>query len=227
MNLVKLVCVHTLIIASFNVFPGAIFGFDDRQTILAASPWSDLARSTAVAVLQSKIVRQSDNTFDLNVDDLSDYFCPSERFRDQAVTDRTPFTLSTGSLNSHEALSMIGYPLGFPTQVATNGYILFNDATRDSFFTNLDAFEGNSGSPVLNAKNEVVGILVGGTPSISFVKVLRRQCVRFNACTSTGENCLLPEDHDFERIQNVGSEVQRIKPVLELLEKQNSQALLF
>ncbi len=57
---------------------------------------------------------------------------------------------------------MIGYPMGIPQKVALNATIVDNSHTQ-YFYTSLDAFQGNSGSPVFDfATNKVIGILVSG-----------------------------------------------------------------
>lgn len=57
---------------------------------------------------------------------------------------------------------MIGYPSGLPAKVALNAEIQENSHPQ-FFYTSLDAFQGNSGSPVFNmATNDVIGVLVSG-----------------------------------------------------------------
>lgn len=145
-------------------------------------------------------------------------------FRDYAlvqlsrpVTDRTPLKLNGSPVKATETFSMVGYPLGLPAKYSRNAKLLVNNTGRESFLTSLDAFEGNSGSPVFNSKNEVVGILVGGTPSYN--TVTNGSCEILNKCSDSGTNCIAP-DRDtsvFPGYQGVGSEVQRIAPVIELM----------
>jgi S1-C subfamily serine protease len=60
------------------------------------------------------------------------------------------------------AVYMIGHPSGLPKKVALNASTQDQDDTR-YFFTTLDSFQGNSGSPVFNMEtNEVIGVLVSG-----------------------------------------------------------------
>ncbi len=49
--------------------------------------------------------------------------------------------------NVGTTLTLIGYPLGLPQKVVANGYILHQYADG-SYVSNVDAFHGNSGSPV-------------------------------------------------------------------------------
>ena len=72
----------------------------------------------------------------------------------------------------HALVGLAGYPVGLPLKVAftesdpnkdpseVTNRIFARNATM--FFARLDAFKGNSGSPVFNEEFEVVGILTGG-----------------------------------------------------------------
>lgn len=140
---------------------------------------------------------------------------------DRPVKGRTPLKLSAEPLKTDEKLTMMGHPLGTPLKLSSNAKVLLNNPNRESFLTSLDAFEGNSGSPVFNQKNEVIGILVGGTPSESLIEVPTRQCRKYNRCDNNGANCL-KNDSDtsvFPGYQGIGSEVQKIQSVIETIEK--------
>jgi hypothetical protein len=136
---------------------------------------------------------------------------------DRPVADRTPFRLGTGAVTGD--LAMLGYPLGTPVKYTDNGHVLRDDPTRSSFITTLDAFEGNSGSPVLNAAHEVVGILVGGTPVPFSYSDRRLACSRLNRCDEAARTCTVPDADTslFSGFQTTGSEVQRIQPVIDLI----------
>jgi hypothetical protein len=138
---------------------------------------------------------------------------------DREVNDRVPYKISREPLDTTGPLSMIGYPLGTPAKLSQDARVLLNDDSRENFITNLDAFEGNSGSPVFNAGGEVVGILTGGTPEISLIPEPHLQCQRYNVCEEGGANCKSP-DLDVDSIadfQTTGSIVQRIDRVLPYL----------
>jgi hypothetical protein len=134
------------------------------------------------------------------------------------VTDRLPLKIAKGPVGTNEKLSMIGYPFGTPAKLSRNANVLLDDPARGSFITNLDAFDGNSGSAVFNSANEVVGILIGGTPSIAFVPT-KNSCDVYNRCREDGTGCSLPDKDNsvFPGFQSVGSEVQRIAPIAELM----------
>lgn len=290
----------------------AIFGADDRESITAGSRSFAFSRSTAVAVLSSNIEPTAVGKLKLNLDDLSQMFCPSVRFarsqglsyactgflvgpdliataghcmvntgntrnetemyckayswlfdyrqdvnsqnidpanhykckkiiyavkderapfRDFAlvqlerpVTGRTPYKISTTPVSRSNTFSMLGHPFGMPMKRSVNARLLVNTLSRQSFLTSLDAFWGNSGSPVFNEKEEIVGILVGGTPSANTVTTGR--CDVLNRCSDSGTNCL-ENDSDtsiFPGYQGIGSEVQRIAPIAQLMRQLRSSS---
>lgn len=136
---------------------------------------------------------------------------------DRSVQGRTPFALSDQPLASNISLSMIGFPLGAPETLSSDGHVLLNDSSRQSFITNLSALEGNSGSPVFDPHGQVVGILIGGTPSQSDFSDPSAGCEHLNVCSLDGSTCALPDTQIFDGFQRTGSEVQRIQPLLDLL----------
>lgn len=58
---------------------------------------------------------------------------------------------------------IFGAPLGVHGML-TKGYIAFFDPKEKMFMLSCPAFGGNSGSPVLNADGEIIGVLVQGAP---------------------------------------------------------------
>lgn len=76
---------------------------------------------------------------------------------------RKPLVISSNfSYLADREVYMIGYPCGLPQKVALNAEIL-KSPENIHFYTSLDAFQGNSGSPVFSKEtNEVIGILVSG-----------------------------------------------------------------
>lgn len=140
---------------------------------------------------------------------------------DRPVTDRSPYTLDTSLIAVGSSLTMIGYPLGTPAKLSRTAKVLRNNLENQILLTNLDAFEGNSGSPVFNAKGAVIGILVGGMPSTALYKPQGRSCEIYNVCNENGENCARPETNisSFPNFQGIGSEVQRINPLAEVIQR--------
>ena len=78
---------------------------------------------------------------------------------DRPVTDRAPLKLNKASPNKGDDVFVIGTPSGLPLKVAS-GSVRANK--MNYFRTNLDTYAGNSGSPVFNKQNEVIGVLVRG-----------------------------------------------------------------
>jgi V8-like Glu-specific endopeptidase len=138
---------------------------------------------------------------------------------DHPVANRQPYVIASEPVVAGQFVNMIGYPMGTPMKVSPNGRITINDPGRQSFLTNLNAFEGNSGSVVFNTSHEAVGILIGGTPSADTFTDQAKACDRYNFCDASGKNCALPDKDTskFPGYQGVGSEVQRIDPIVDLL----------
>jgi len=120
------------------------------------------------------------------------------------------------------SLSMMGFPFGLPLTRTAGARILMNNPQRSSFITNLNAFEGNSGSPVLDEQNHVVGILIAGNPQANTFVDPSLKCERWNFCDSIGDNCAKSDldTTQFPSFQMTGSEVQRISPLIQLLKSQ-------
>ncbi|MFN7729515.1 MAG: trypsin-like serine peptidase [Bdellovibrio sp.] len=122
-------------------------------------------------------------------------------------TARQPLTLAKALPQKGERLSVIGHPLGMP-MVRSAGKVLTQNGLY--FNTNLDIANGNSGSPVLNSKNEVTGILVRGYPE-SFVMRPAGDCRLMNRCSEDGTRC----DQD-QKLTTPGAHVHGILSIPEL-----------
>lgn len=148
---------------------------------------------------------------------------------DRAAENRKPLVMKKGLPQAGEFLTMIGYPFGMPAKQAAFGQILLNDIKRESYITNLDAFEGNSGSPVFNSNNEVVGMLIGGTPITAEFFDKNQACWRLNACDPKGLRCQIPETKiaALKGHQAIGSEVHRTAPIIQLVEEYLQRSMLF
>lgn len=140
---------------------------------------------------------------------------------DRPVKGRTPLKISRGFVPVGSQTFMIGHPFGTPKKFTDQGRVLLNNLKASAFVTNLDAFEGNSGSPVFNSKKEVIGILVSGTPSTGTYTDTKNKCERVNRCKENGTACVVPEENiaHFPYFQVIGSDVQRILPLLEWMDK--------
>lgn len=138
---------------------------------------------------------------------------------DRPAVARVPFVISETPVHLGDELSAIGFPFGMAAMRSSHGFVTLDQFERTSFVTNLDVSEGNSGGPVLNRAGEVVGILIGGTPSANTYVDGKLGCQRVNRCDQDGRSCILPDvDNAILRgFQKVGSDVQRIAPIADLL----------
>lgn len=96
-----------------------------------------------------------------------------------------PLPLGQGQFNMGTPVAIIGHPTGLPLKVADDAIVTKND--NEYFFTtNLDAFSGNSGSPVFNLLTETVeGILVSGSRDFYYDE--QNKCRRYFYCSD--EKC--------------------------------------
>jgi Trypsin-like peptidase domain len=78
------------------------------------------------------------------------------------VNHRIARVRESGTISDGQPVHIIGHPMGLPAKFA-GGASVRDNRYRAVFVTNLDAYPGNSGSPVFNSTtHEVEGILVGG-----------------------------------------------------------------
>ncbi len=106
---------------------------------------------------------------------------------DRPVTDRLPVKLERQtSIHENDRVFMIGYPLGLPAKYTYDATV--TKFERKHFFrTDLDAYHGNSGSPVFNERtNRVEGILVAGEND--FIRT-SKNCDRSKVCRP-GDKCM-------------------------------------
>lgn len=104
---------------------------------------------------------------------------------DRKVVGRKPLKLNTKRPSKKDKVFTIGTPIGLPLKVAT-GFVrstkIFN-----YFTTNLDTYVGSSGSPVFNARNEVIGILARGSSDFKTQDWCKRSIVRTEEGGKRGE----------------------------------------
>lgn len=95
-----------------------------------------------------------------------------------------PVLLNTKGVEAGARIYVIGYPSGIPLKYAPGAEV--RDASGESsFVSNLDAFQGNSGSGVfLSSSNELVGLLVKGDTDYYYDSAKR--CRYAYRCRQTG-----------------------------------------
>ncbi|MFT5859220.1 MAG: S1-C subfamily serine protease [Flavobacteriaceae bacterium] len=75
---------------------------------------------------------------------------------------------TTNTLSKGKSIYMIGHPSGLPKKVALNASVYTND-NPFHFYSTLDAYQGNSGSPVFDmATHTVIGVLVSGSQDFTW-----------------------------------------------------------
>lgn len=107
---------------------------------------------------------------------------------DRPVTDRKPLKLRTkGEIKKDTEIFITGHPSGIPLKI-TQGGAKVSQVENTYFLTNLDAFQGNSGSAVVNSiTHEVEGILVNG--ETDYIYDLQNSCNIINVCLKA-TNCI-------------------------------------
>ena len=103
---------------------------------------------------------------------------------DRKVEGITPLKLAKTNVKKGEWVYVLGHPCGLPLKYAPCGKVV-NTSSSTYFIATVDTFGGNSGSPVFNDKNEVVGILVRGESDFNFTSEGRisRQGTHGESCT--------------------------------------------
>lgn len=145
-----------------------VFGFRmlDQSTAPASFPDKD------VYLCKEIVVREYSNQKDFAVLRVT-----------RKVEDRRPLTLAARPAQPGDELYIVGHPAGLPTKLA--GGAAVRSSTVNYFKANLDAYGGNSGSAVFDARtHEIVGILVRGESDFAFDK--KNQCTRSHRCADTG-----------------------------------------
>lgn len=134
---------------------------------------------------------------------------------ENSYPNRHHFKIFQGEVTKGMSVHIMGHPSGLPLKYAGGAYILNAREGSQYFEANVDAVGGNSGSPVFNAKGEVLGILVRGNSD--FVEDKAKGCDRWNRCQMTGKNCSDgPQNVDYDN----GMHIQKFSPeFLELLRK--------
>jgi ankyrin repeat protein/V8-like Glu-specific endopeptidase len=121
---------------------------------------------------------------------------------DRVVVGRAPLKFrSQGKINVEHEIAVIGHPSGLPTKIADGAFV--RESVHPNFFVaNLDTFQGNSGSIVVNLNDYTIeGILVRGERDYRTEYTAGGACRAVNVCRE--DNCR-------------GEDVTRITTILEL-----------
>lgn len=124
---------------------------------------------------------------------------------ERPILDRPSLRISKEKVKLFEEIFQIGYPSGLPAKITDRASVL-NTSHKHWIVSDLGAFRGDSGSPVLNSKKEVIGILVRSFPDPDYIDDPNgRGCAVPNSCDSITGKCLR-ELPDYTN----GTEIQRI-----------------
>ena len=97
-----------------------------------------------------------------------------------------PLKVETKPVRNSETVFTIGHPNGLPAKYSGKARVLENN--HETVFTaNMDTLGGNSGGPVFNNKNNVVGILISGHQFDLYTTA--KSCDKINKCNESGTKC--------------------------------------
>jgi V8-like Glu-specific endopeptidase len=114
---------------------------------------------------------------------------------DRIVTSRKPMGLRSGDAPAPgTTLALLGYPMGIPLKYAAGAVV--RDSGGPFFISSLDAYAGNSGSPIVNPRTyRLEGVLSRGEEDFD----VRGVCLVSRRCPEDG--CGGEEATDISRIR--------------------------
>ncbi len=123
---------------------------------------------------------------------------------DRPILDRKFLKMRTeGKVAPDETFAIIGHPMGLPKMLSSNAKLREN-SLPNFFKTNIDAFSGNSGSPVFGLKSGLVeGILIRGEDDFKYDP--KASCQRSMRCLNNecrGESVLRTTALPFKKFHN-------------------------
>lgn len=132
---------------------------------------------------------------------------------DRPVTaDIQPLPIITSAIQVGDFVYTMGHPTGLPAKFSGLSAVLKLDQPH-YFSVNLDTEGGNSGGVVLNAKNEVAGILVSGY-QLDYYDSAPNNCQKANSCDENGLNCR--ESSSLDQKSNFVQKIETVLPYLPL-----------
>jgi hypothetical protein len=105
---------------------------------------------------------------------------------DRKVVGRQPLKLANLAPGLNDPMTVIGFPLALPMKYADNAKVI-GTQFDDFILTDLDILGGNSGSPVFNDQDEVVGIAVRSFPYEDTTYLDSKKCSTTNVCAKMNE----------------------------------------
>jgi V8-like Glu-specific endopeptidase len=134
---------------------------------------------------------------------------------DRKMEGRHHFIPRDKEVSFFESVAIMGHPSGLPLKYAAGANVQKVHPEKVFFEATIDAVGGNSGSPVIDRKGKLLGILVRGNVDFAPDRVMN--CDRWNKCSSNGKRCT---DGIQESDYDSGMHVQKITPhIRELIKK--------
>jgi hypothetical protein len=107
------------------------------------------------------------------------------KLKDFKESRHTICLLSKEEPKKDEPLYMLGHPLGLSLKYSFGGKVTYVEESKSHFKHNLDAFGGNSGSPVFSCRtNKVVGLLQKGGKDFDFDGTMKKYKEGCEVCLS-------------------------------------------
>lgn len=132
---------------------------------------------------------------------------------DRPVVGRQPFKISETDIRFGDRISTIGFPSGLPAKFSSQAMV-FDVSNVNYVRTDLDVIGGNSGGPVFNDQDEVVGIVVRSFPDADYIDVdaggSGGTCSIPNRCSSLTGECLSKDEYP------IGTQVQRARGLIQM-----------
>jgi len=100
---------------------------------------------------------------------------------DRPVVGYNSLTQVNDNVSVDDSLILIGHPVGLPKKFDSGGRV--TGVSSDAIIGTVDAYGGNSGSPVFDSSRRLVGILVSGAPDFDY-----GSCLVSNVCPG-GNGC--------------------------------------
>ncbi len=131
---------------------------------------------------------------------------------DRLFPNRQVLKFANTAVMQKQRVFAVTYPSGLPMKVAYNARVLENQFAN-FFTTDLDISSGSSGGPVFNLQNEVVGIVVRGSPGEDYIWDKKRECAMSYVCKELGKGDCSADVAGYP----IGTHVQKIDPIVKKL----------
>ena len=145
---------NTVLTAAHNVYDYASKSFADQITVLAGVAPGKLPLGTAKVIqkfVPNEWINSGASEHDFAVLKL-----------DNDLGNKTGFFAFSQDLSVNQPIQITGYPgdKASHTQYSGRGKLL--DFNKDNLFYDVDTYNGESGSPILNAQNRIIGVHTNG-----------------------------------------------------------------